>query len=134
MGGGQSKSPEYCKFSKIQFNYLLAIIKESHSVMQFYASANLLNKVPVKFIEYMTYPAEVEEYFNTRRNDPFQPTEDDPMGFYDTYLYIKNFKRIYEGLGSESERAESLIMAFTVTNSTVKKLVQELLDTCLGQM
>lgn len=125
MGATESKTvAQHCKFSKQQFNYLLAIIKDSHSVMQFYASSKLLGLVPVNFIEYRTYSPISEEFFNSRRND------NDQVNYYQVYNFISNFKEMYEKLPSEASRSEALDKAFNHTYSVVRKLIDELDMTC----
>jgi hypothetical protein len=128
MGGSSSKEQaETCKFTKVQFNYLLSIIQDAHYVMQFYASAKLLTRVPIRFTEYRVYSAQSEEYFNPFRNDG-------PGNYYETYLYIKNFQNMYDGLVSETERSAALDKAFSSTYAVLQRLVQDLSNTCMQQV
>ena len=130
MGGTSSKEQaEYCKFTKIQFTYLLSIIQDCHSVMQFYASALLLQKIPIKFTEYKVYSDDSEEFFNGKRNTP----SGSGMNDYDTYLYVKNFQKMYEGLESEIDRKQALETAFNATYDNLTRAIQDLSDSCLSQ-
>ena len=139
MGNSQSSQKEqamYCSYSKIQFKDLIAVIQDSHAVMQFYASSLLLPKIPIKLVDYKGYNSYTEDVFNARRHQKIDElTRIDPglNNLYDVYSYVRNFKETYESQSDELDRKLELGRAFEITYGVMQYLIKELAYSCEAQ-
>ncbi len=135
MGGGQSapQLANYCSFKKTEFKETIEIIKDSHAVMQYYASILLLSRMPNQLPMYKNYTPLSEAVFNYRRLESISGinTVDDKLNsYYDVYNMLKTLKPEFEKTLEESGRREQITKIFNVTYAVMKSLTEELASSC----
>lgn len=127
MGSGPSKTKAqaaYCTFTRSEFKGLLLIVQDAHSVMQFFAAANMLPVIPDKFLEYKVYSPDTEVFTKG-------------TGAANTVAFIKNFKDQYEKkdefgkqIKDATERKAYVEKAFEDTKEVLKFLIENLYNLC----
>jgi hypothetical protein len=140
MGNSQSSHIEatqevaqQCKFSKATFNEMIGVINDTHSVMQFYASALLVVRTPTRFAEYKKFSSTSEAIFNSTRNNGvsgLSSLDSSFSSYYDVYLYVRDFKTKYEQTKEDDDRRVLLTDAFNITYGTMKLLLNDLVNAC----
>lgn len=135
MGSGQS-TPElanYCSYKKSDFKELIETIKDSHAVMQYYASILLLDRMPTQLPMYKNYNQMTEAIFNARRsetNSAINAVHDKLNSYYDVYVLLRVLKPEFEKNIEEKDRREHVTKIFNVTYTVMKLLIEELLTSC----
>lgn len=123
-----------CKYNKQNFQERIDILRDAHSVMQYYADILLKAKMPTSLGEYRNYTESSEQFFNTRRKDQIsdlQAINPKINNYYDLYNAILNLQNEYErGDITENERRSKITDVFNLTYSTLKALIEELWESC----
>jgi hypothetical protein len=142
MGGSTSQVPveqivqiaTMCKYQKQDFNTKINVIKDAHTVLQFYASILLKEKMPVQLPEYKNYSDVSEDYFNQKRKDQYEELSSiNPKinNYYDFYNALRILQQEYErGDITENERRSKILNIFDISYAILKKLIEELSDSC----
>lgn len=135
MGGTVSSSlPDVpadayiCKYNKSSFNEKLNIIRDAHDVSQYYASLLLVEKLPIKLLNYKNYSDATEEYFNPTRKISLN---DLGSSYYQFYQYLNNIQELYEQPdNSETDRRRMLTDIFNKCYIVQKYIIEDLWNDC----
>lgn len=139
MGSSASvpESAKTCQYNKNDFNTLLDVIRDAHSVTQFYASVVLKEKMPPALKEYRTYSDASEEYFlrgfpeNSNSNFRKIKKAELNMSYYQYFFYLSTIKSKYEAADmTENNRRTVMEDIFQKCQIVHKLLVEELWETC----
>lgn len=142
MGQGYStqESAKSCQYIKTQFNDLLDVIRDAHSVTQHYARAVLLDKMPTKLESYRNYSDKAEEYFlrgfpeNQDKEFRKNPKEELGMSYYQYYFYLTGLQTKYEAPQmTEPDRRKLIDEIFTKCEALHRALIEDLYETCDSQ-
>lgn len=129
-----SPTPISCTFNKKDFNQKLDIIRDTHSVLQFYANLLLLEKLPISLPEYKNFNQATEDSFNSRRKETIASlTSFNPKlaTYYDFYNALLNLSKEYEKPDITSqERRAKITEIFNTCHVVLKELVEELWTNC----
>ena len=135
--GASTSVPEIaqmCSYNKEDFNKKLNILRDSHSLTQYYASVLLSEKMPITLKEYINYNEESEDYFNTRRKetiDDLQSANPKIKNYYDFYDALNNLQNEYERNDiSENERRSKITDVFNVSYTIMRLLIEDLWESC----
>ena len=131
MGQGQStsKTAVTCKIQKVQLKDYIAVIQDAHNILQFYASALLLPKIPRNLPGYKSYSNLSEAVFNSRRNEPIATLSAlnlDITTLYEAYIFIRDLKSSFERIEDENGRRAKLDEVFKITYGVLDVLTTEL--------
>lgn len=135
MGFGQS-TPEiaaYCSFKKNDFKKQIEVIKDAHTVMQYYASVLLVTPTPTQLPLYKNYTPLSESVFNSRRQEQIEAINQADQklnSYYDVYQMLKGLERDFESTIQEADRKAILTKVMNVTYSVMVTLVDELRVSC----
>ena len=139
MGGSTSTlaSAESCVMNKKTFNEKIDIIRDAHSLMQYYGSLLLAVRMPIKLDEYRQYSRVSEDYFNTRRKDTISDLQAINPAFnnyYDFYKALGVLQIEYERNDiTEADRKKKLESVFNASYVVLKLLIEELWESCDGK-
>lgn len=134
MGNTISTSDKatHCVYNKTDFKTTISIIKDAHSVMQFYASFLLLPKLPSDVTMFKNYNDITEQVFNSRRKEEIpELTKINPAikSYYNVLSMLDSIKGMY--ITSSDETKRSLIeQAFNLTYNVLVLLINELGNSC----
>lgn len=139
MGGSNSvvqsvDLAQNCLYTKADFQTKIDIIRDAHSMIQFYADLLLSEKMPIQLPEYKNYSEVSEAYFNTRRKDTIQDIQEvNPKirNYYDFFNALNNLQLEYEKNEiTENERRRKVRDVFEVSYVILRLLVEELWESC----
>jgi hypothetical protein len=138
MGGvSSSQKAQTCKYSKQDFTTRINVIRDAHSVMQFYASILLREQMPATLPEYKNYSGASEEYFNTKRKENIQELVSlNPKikNHYDFYNALTFLQTEYERRDiTDNERKSKITNIFDISYVLLKFLVDDLSSSCEEQ-
>jgi hypothetical protein len=142
MGSSQStikKVATTCKYNKIKFNELLDLIRDAHTVTQFWGKLVLIDskRLPSKLEEYKNYSIPTRDYLNMTKDDIKEDildlikTTGETTSLYYFFEYLRTFSSVYEQTSMNPEDRKSLIeKVFNNCYSVQKILIEEIWDTC----
>ena len=138
MGGSSSavstEVAQNCVFAKTDFQTKIDIIRDAHSMVQYYATLLLSEKMPLQLPEYKNYIEVSENYFNTKRKDTIQDIQDtNPKlrNYYDFFNALNTLQMEYEKNEiTENDRRRKVRDVFEVSYVILRLLVEELWESC----
>lgn len=131
MGNSVPADAYICKYNKESFNEKLDIIRDAHSVSQYYAALLLVQKVPITLDFYKNYSEKTEDYFNTTRKNTL---DDLGSSYYEFYQYLQTLKSVYEqGDNTETSKREILTNVFNKCYIVQKYIIEDLWEDCNNQ-
>lgn len=142
MGGSSSKmiqeTAQYCKYNKKDFAQRIEVVRDAHTVMQYFASL-LLSKqsMPMQLSNYPNYGDAAEDYFNSKRKQEMSDlTAINPKitSYYAFYSALGNLQGEYEKPEmTEETRRGKIEQVFNLSYTILKLLIEELLQSCDDQ-
>jgi len=138
MGGSSStvsaEVAQNCVFAKTDFQTKIEIIRDAHSMVQFYANLLLSEKMPFQLPEYKNYTEVSENYFNSKRkdtNNDIQEVNPRLRNYYDFFNALNSLQMEYERNEiTENERRRKVRDIFEVSYVVLRLLVEELWESC----
>jgi hypothetical protein len=123
-----------CVYNKIDFQTRVDIIRDAHTMVQYYANLLLSEKMPMQLPEYKNYIDASETYFNTRRKDTIpdlNAVNSKIRNYYDFYNALSNLQQEYEKNEiTENERRRKVKDIFEISYVVLRLLIEELWESC----
>lgn len=138
MGGvSSSQKAQTCKYNKQDFNTRIGVVKDAHTLMQYYASILLREQMPATLPEYKNYAPASEDYFNTKRKETIQELvalNPKIKNHYDFYNALTFLQTEYERRDiTDNERKSKITNIFDISYVLLKLLIEDLLNSCEEQ-
>lgn len=123
-----------CTYKKEEFNTQIDVLRDAHTLMQYYASLLLSEKMPLNLPEYKNYNSTSEDHFNARRKKEMgdlQAANPKIRNYYDFYNGLNNLQAEYERNDiTENERRNKVKDVFNISYIILKLLVEDLWESC----
>lgn len=137
MGNAASsiQTATHCIYKKTDFKDVINLIRDAHSVMQYYASLSLLPRLPSDLQSFKNFNEISEAYFNIHRKDNIPAlTAINPVlkSYFDVYALLNALKFNYTKSTDDQKRA-LVEDAFNACYAMLTSLIEELNESCQVQ-